>query len=208
MEVLMKKIYLSIVLLYAVSASTFIQATYNIHGDGQVINAPIINSLDGKFPIHMLLHFRSRITSLIEHNHTPNSATALTLHDLATYERACELKKSDAELAKAQVYLKRLIENVSEIAKTEPCFKYFHTMYAVLDQLVEEWAEQFEMRNGKFYLFIKSWKTLGTEHELLTNQIYSLQELESFLNELHKFLGDLTVSFPKSLAIHQNSTNA
>lgn len=194
----MKKIYLSITLLYAIAHSMTLDAQqYNLTSQGRSINAPIINSIDGKFPIEILFRLRDRIGRLITYNHSPNAATVITLHDLALHEHTFEP-------AKAQAYLKKCIASVSEVAQTEPCFNLFHKMYPMLDQLVQDWADQFHMRNGKFYAFIKSWQTLGKEHELLTNQIHSLQELEQYLCELHQFLSDLAISCPKAYASYQS----
>jgi hypothetical protein len=190
----MKKIYMSIALLYMATNDI---TPINAKEIGNIINAPIIAGVDGKFPAQLLIKFRERVGSLIEYNHSPSGSSIVKLHDLVVHEHTFDT-------IKAQAYLKKCITSLIGMAQEESFFSMFHVAYPIFDQIVEEWAIQFDKKNGKFYPFVKAWTQLGTEYDVLISQLHSLQEFEQYLCELHQFLGDFLVSCPKAYALYQS----
>lgn len=191
----MKKIYLSLALLF-VAADSIAALNATI---GRTINAAIIANVDGKFPAKLLIAFRDRVSNLIEYNHAPNGAAVIKLHDLVMHEQTFDS-------AKAQAYLQKCIMSLISMAQEEAFFSMFHVAYPIFDQIVEEWSTQFNMRNGKFYPFVKAWTKLGTEYDVLISQLHSLKDFEQYLSELHQFLGDFLVSCPKAYALYQSQS--
>ena len=189
----MKKIYVSIALL-CIAAHDI--PLINAEQIGHIIDAPIIANVDGKFPAPLLIKFRDRILSLINYNHAPQGAV-VKLHDLVLHEHTFDSTK-------VQAYLQKCIKSLISMAQEESFFSMFQVAYPIFDQIVEEWATQFNMRNGKFYPFVKAWTKLGTEYDVLTSQLRSLQDFEQYLLELHKFLSDFLISCPKAYALYQS----
>ena len=190
----MKRIYVSIGLLYALN-----QNINAIEQAGRVINASIIANVDGKFPAHLLIKFLERVKNLIEHNYASQGTTVIKLRDLVKYEKALPPEK-------AQTYLNGCITRLINMAQEESFFSMFYVAYPIFEQIVEEWATQFNMRGGKFYPFVKSWKKLGTEYDLLISQLHSLQDFEQYVLELHQFLSDFLVSCPQAYDLYQSRT--
>lgn len=184
---------MSLALLYAAANNV---TAINAEQIGRLIDAAIIVNVDGKFPAHLLIKFRDRIRNLIDYNHAPHGSV-VRLRDLVMHEHTFDA-------AKVQAYLQKCIMSLIAMAQEESFFNMFYVAYPIFDQIVEEWATQFNMRNGKFYPFVKAWNKLGTEYDVLASQLHSLQDFEQYLLELHQFLGDFLVSCPKAYALYQS----
>lgn len=200
----MKRIYLNLALLGLTlpfcSNLTAVYSSSELHSIkalGNVINSPIMTRVDGAFPIILLLKFLKMVEGIINHNHATQKDTYISLHILAAREKTFPPDKREA-------YVKKSIAALVSAAHEGSFFKMFDIAHPFFNVIVEDWSAQFSMQGGKFYAFAKKWQHLGTEFDILAEDIRTLTEYESYLLELRQFLHDLIASCPKAYADYQS----
>jgi len=177
---------------------------YMPHGAAEVINAPLLatidpifNRLHPEFNISHIIYFDDLVQRFLNETFTHTSQKQVSLTTMVELERALPDKK------KLRKFTERCVHNLVQAVQQERLLELFSLLQEQYRALVLAWSDQFHRHTSPFVKFSLSWRTLGSELTVMQKTVTSLEEYQQFLSDLHRFLNDLVVSLPHAYAEYQ-----